>query len=103
MRKSEPSMPPKSKPSTVRVYLLQGQDDRLKRRALQELLDRLVDPAGRDFDLEHLDADSATAADVLSALGSLPLFSERRVVVLQNAGRLRQPRHRATQERLAAV
>ena len=96
-------MPAKSKPTQAPAYLLQGQDDRLKRRALEELLDRLVDPAGRDFDLEQLDADSASAEDILSALASLPLFSDRRVVLLRNAGRLRHPRHRATQERLAAV
>jgi DNA polymerase III subunit delta len=96
-------MPGTNQSSTPPVYLLQGQDDRLKRQALQALLDRLVDPAGRDFDLEHLDADSAGAEEVLAALGSLPLFSERRVVVLQNAGRLRHPRHRGTQERLTAV
>jgi DNA polymerase III subunit delta len=93
----------KLKTQNSKLYLLQGQDDRLKRRALQELLDRWMEPAGRDFDLEHLDADSAAAEDVLSALHSLPLFSDRRVVVLQNAGRLRHPRHRGTQERLAAA
>jgi DNA polymerase III delta subunit len=43
------------------VYLLQGQDDRRKREALRALLERLVDPAGRDFDLEQLDAEGATA------------------------------------------
>lgn len=89
--------------SAPRLYLLQGQDDRRKRQALEELLNRLVDPAGRDFDLELLDADTAAAEDVLNAVGALPLFSERRVVVLQNAGRLRHPRHRGDQERLAAV
>jgi DNA polymerase-3 subunit delta len=90
-------------PARPAIYLLQGQDDRRKRQALQELLDRLVDPAGRDFDLEWLDADGATGEDVLAALGSLPMFSERRVVVLQNAGRLRHPRHRGDGERLAAA
>jgi DNA polymerase III subunit delta len=85
------------------VYLLQGQDDRRKREALRALLERVVDPAGRDFDLEQLDAEGATADEILAALGSLPMFSDRRVVVLLNAGRLRHPRQRGTQERLAAV
>jgi len=62
-----------------------------------------VEPSARDFDLEELDSDSATAEDVLAALGSIPLFSERRVVLLMNAGRLRHPRGRGTQERLAAT
>jgi DNA polymerase-3 subunit delta len=101
-------MPPRSSAGTARatgagLYLLQGQDDRRKREALRELLDQLVDPSGRDFDLEHLDADTVTAEEVLAALGSLPMFAERRVVVLLNAGRLRYPRQRGTQERLAAV
>src|SRR3954454_19033778 len=96
-------MPIKTTSSPTSVYLLQGQDDRRKREALQTLLGRLVDPAARDFDLETLDAESATAEDVLSALSSIPLFSDRRVVVLQNAGRLRHPRQRGTQERLAAA
>jgi DNA polymerase-3 subunit delta len=95
-------MAAKKSPSP-RVYLLQGQDDRRKREALAALLDRLIDPGARDFDLEQLDADTAGAADVLAALHSLPLFGERRVVLLQNAGRLRHPRHRGDQERLAAA
>ena len=83
-------MPAKTTPAHPPAYLLQGQDDRLKRRALQELLDRLVDPDGRDFDLEHLDVDSAPAEAVLTALGSLPLFSN--MIIREYASSTNLPR-----------
>jgi DNA polymerase III subunit delta len=88
----------------VPVYLLHGPEDRRKRAALNALIERAVDPEGRDFDLEFFDADAltTTAEAVLTAAGAMPMFSERRLVVVTDAGRLRDRRHARDAERLAA-
>lgn len=86
------------------VYLLHGPEDRRKRAALAALIERAVDPDGRDFDLEFFDGDAltTTAEAVLAAAGAMPMFSERRLVVVTDAGRLRDRRHARDAERLAA-
>jgi DNA polymerase-3 subunit delta len=86
------------------VYLFHGPEDRRKRAALAQLIERAVDPEGRDFDLEYFDADATTttAEAVLAAACAMPMFSERRLVIVTDAGRLRDRRHARTAERLAA-
>jgi DNA polymerase-3 subunit delta len=86
------------------VYLFHGPEDRRKRAALNALIERAVDPEGRDFDLEFFDGDALTTTGeaVLAAVSAMPMFSERRLVVVTDAGRLRDRRHARDAERLAA-
>jgi DNA polymerase III subunit delta len=97
-------MPPRSSTKRPRVYLLWGQEELRKREALEALLDGLVAPEDRALDVEYLDATNAgvTGETILHAARDRAMFSEKRVVVLLNAGRLRGPRHQRTQEVLAA-
>jgi DNA polymerase-3 subunit delta len=87
------------------VYLFYGPEDRRKRAALAVLIERAVGPDGRDFDLEYFDADAAstTADAVIAAAAGLPLFSERRLVIVTDAGRLRDRRQARQAERLAGM
>jgi DNA polymerase-3 subunit delta len=87
------------------VYLFHGPEDRRKRAALAALIERAVDVDGRDFDIEYLDADAATttAEAVLAAVNGLPLFSEKRLVIVTDAGRLRDRRQARQAERLAGM
>lgn len=87
-----------------RVYLLWGQEELRKREALGSLIDELVPPEDRALDVEYLDATSPglSGETILHAARDRAMFSERRVVVVQNAGRLRGPRHQRTQEVLAS-
>jgi len=87
------------------VYLFCGPEDRRKRAALAALIERAVDPDGRDFDIEYFDADAAstTAEAVIAAVNGLPLFSERRLVIVTDAGRLRDRRQARQAERLAGM
>ncbi len=87
-----------------RVYLFWGQEEIRKREALDRLIEELVPAEDRDLDVEYLDAGSSglTGEAMLHAARDRAMFSERRVVVVWNAHRLRGPRHQRTQDTLAA-
>jgi DNA polymerase-3 subunit delta len=86
-----------------RAYLLWGPEEIRKREALKQLIEELVPPEDRDLDVQYLDAANSglTGDAILNAARDRAMFSERRVVVVLNAGRLRGPRHQRTQELLA--
>lgn len=97
-------MPPKSAAKSPRAYLLWGQEEIRKREALSALLDELVPVEDRELDVQYLDATNpgVTGESILHGVRDRAMFSERRVLVVLNAGRLRGPRHLRTQEVLAA-
>jgi len=78
---------PKSK-DAPRAYLIAGDDDFRKQRELDALLAELVAPDFADFDLEHLDGDTATADRVMAGLGIPPFSSPRRVVLVKYANKM---------------
>lgn len=86
-----------------RAYLLWGQEEIRKREALKQLIEELVPAEDRDLDVQYLDASNSglTGDAILNAARDRAMFSERRVVVVLNAGRIRGPRHQRTQELLA--
>jgi len=63
------------------VYLFHGEEF-LARKAAQEVVDALVDPAQRDLNLSI--SDGANAAEVARDLKTLPMFSGTKVVWLQD-------------------
>lgn len=71
-----------------KAYLLAGDDDLRKQRELDELLGHLVNPDMADFDLEHLEGDSATADRIMAGLGIPPFSSTRRVVLVKYANKM---------------
>lgn len=70
------------------VYLLKGAEPVRRTEARDALVDRLTDPAFRDFDLERIEARGATADQILAAAGGVPFGSTRRVAVIDDAQRL---------------
>jgi DNA polymerase-3 subunit delta len=89
----------------ARVYLFQGPEDRRKREALETLIQTAVPAEEREFALEYFDADSSgtTAESVLAAVAAPSFLASRRVVIVTDAGRLRDRRHHRDQERFAAA
>src|SRR6059036_2288851 len=74
---------PGGRAAPVPVYYLHGEEDVLKEEAVRALLERAVDPAARDFNV-----DTRAAADLdpeaLSVLvDTPPMLAERRAVVLR--------------------
>lgn len=65
------------------VYL-HGSEDPLKDEAIQELLDRVLDPGLRDFNLDIRSAASLDTGDVATLLTTLPMMADRRVVIIRD-------------------
>lgn len=70
------------------VYLLKGKEPVRRAEALTALIDRLTDPAFRDFDLERLDGRQATAETILSSAANVPFASARRLTIVDDAQRM---------------
>jgi DNA polymerase-3 subunit delta len=70
------------------VYLLRGKEPVLRAAALTALVNRLTDPAFRDFDLERIPARGATAEQILGAAAAVPFGSPRKVTIIEDAQRL---------------
>lgn len=76
--------------SFERVYHFVGDDDFLKEGTARELVEAVVDPATRDFNLVVLRGDEASAEAVDTALSTPPMFAERKMVVVRDAQALKK-------------
>jgi len=76
------------KTELAKVYLLKGDDDYRKARELKRLLDALVSNEFIDFDLEHLEGDSATSDRIMAGLSMPPFGSARRVVLVKYVNKM---------------
>jgi len=90
-----------------RVYLFVGGDDALKREAVGKLVAPLLDPSSADFDREvfeiGVDANGDQAQSILSAAAGAPMFSDRRVVVVNNVQRMSKEEQEVLAANLAKV
>jgi DNA polymerase III subunit delta len=78
------------------AYYLHGPEDVLKDEAVRMILDRALDPALRDFNLDQRYAGQLDPEAVLTLCNTLPMMAERRVVVLREVeGWKRKPKVRA--------
>ncbi len=78
------------------VYYLYGAEDILKDEAVRAILDRALDPALRDFNLDQRSAGQLDPEAVFSLCTTLPVMAERRAVVLREVeGWKRRPKTRA--------
>jgi len=68
-------------PAAVYLY---GTEEPLKDEALQELLDRALDPGLRDFNLDTRSAATLQPDDVATLLTTLPMMADRRVVIIRD-------------------
>lgn len=75
------------------AYYIHGEDEYQKEAAVRQIADAAIDPAGRLFNLETRRASELDAESLDVLLSTMPMFSERRIVVLQDPGALKkQPR-----------
>ena len=65
------------------VYYLYGSEDVLKDDAAHAILDRALDPAMRDFNLDHRYAGQVSPEEVNALCNTLPMMAPRRAVVLR--------------------
>ena len=72
------------------VYYLHGDDDFLKDQAVRDIVEKAVDPATRDFNLEIRRGAELDAETLGTLLGTPPMMAERRVVVVRDVTALKK-------------
>jgi DNA polymerase-3 subunit delta len=82
------------------AYLLFGDDDFRKGRAVHELIEAAIDPGTRDFNLEVRRGSDLDAESLGSMLNTPPLMAERRGVVIRDVGTLKKDARAALQRYL---
>ncbi len=73
-----------------RAYYFFGDDDYLKEQAARALIEAVVEPATRDFNLDVRNAADTDATMLGSLLGTPPMMAERRLVMLRDIGALKK-------------
>src|SRR2546427_10159079 len=72
------------------VYYLHGEEDMLKEEAIRALLDRVVEPAMRDFNVDVRAAGELDPAGLQALVNTRPRLAGRRGVVLRGVEQLRK-------------
>lgn len=68
------------------VYLLCGEESFLVEGTLKQMLEHLLTPETRDFNLSFLEGADVSAQEILSQVETYPVMSEWRVVVVRDSG-----------------
>jgi DNA polymerase-3 subunit delta len=66
------------------VYYLHGSEDLLKEEVARAVVDRALDPALRDFNLDQASATSLDPEAVYTLCNTPPMMADRRVVVIRD-------------------
>jgi|DewCreStandDraft_3_1066083.scaffolds.fasta_scaffold01724_3 DNA polymerase-3 subunit delta len=65
------------------VYLLMGEEDLLLEERLAQILDSLIPPQEREWNLDVLYADETPVQEIINRVDTLPFFGGRRVVLVK--------------------
>jgi DNA polymerase III subunit delta len=65
------------------VYYFHGSEDVLKDEAVRSIIERVLDPAMRDFNLDQGSAGQLDAEAIHALCNTVPMLADRRVVVLR--------------------
>ena len=84
-----------------RVYYLHGDDDYRKELIVRQDIERTVDAAMRDFNVEVRRGHELDAATLAGLLDALPMMAARRVVVVRDVDALKKPARAALDHYLA--
>jgi len=71
------------------VCFLYGEEQFLVERAVGMLLDRAIDPSLKDFNFNVFYGNESKGVDIIDAAQTLPMFSERRAVLVKRAEQLK--------------
>ena len=79
---------------TPQVYLFYGEESYLVQKMAANLVESLLDPSEREFNLTSLEADPSIG-ELLHLVESAPFFGERKVVLVRNSKLFQAPRRKA--------
>jgi len=85
-----------------RAYYFHGDDEFLKTDMIQQVVDAVVDPATRDFNLDVRRGNEVDAESLLSLLSTPPMMAERRLVVVKDVNALKKDARAALDRYLSA-
>lgn len=74
--------------SFLPVYFFYGEESFLVERAGRRVMEKAVDPAMKDFNLNVYYGADCKGTEILDTSQTLPMFAERRVVVVKQADKL---------------
>lgn len=77
-----------SKGEIAPLYFICGEEEFLADRAVTRLVERLVDPAFKDFNYTVFYGKECRAEQILDTAMTLPMFAERRVILVKRAEEL---------------
>ncbi len=67
------------------IYVIFGEEDYFREKAINLLIERFVDKNTKDFNFSILRGDDAKVEFLYNRLTSIPMMSEKRVVIIKNA------------------
>ncbi len=67
------------------VYFLYGEEPFLSERASRRIVERVVEPSMKDFNLSIYYGSDCKGTEILDTAQTLPMFAERRVVLVKRA------------------
>src|SRR5512136_1516812 len=70
------------------LYYFYGDEPYLIDRSIKRLLDRTVSPDSRDFNLNIYYGKECKGEEIAAAAQTLPMFADRRVVLVKRSGEL---------------
>lgn len=70
------------------LYYFHGDEPYLMERAVKRLMERVVSPDFRDFNLDVFYGSDCKGDEVATAAQTLPMFADRRMVLVKRAGEL---------------
>jgi DNA polymerase III subunit delta len=82
------------------AYYITGDDDYQKSDAVKQLIEAVLDPQSRDFNLDVRKASDLDEGTLGSLLSTPPMMAERRVIVVQEVGALRKDARKALDDYL---
>ena len=83
------------------AYYICGEDEFQKEDAMKRLIATALDPTVRDFNLDVLRAQDVDPRSFDGIVSSMPMMTERRVVVIRDASSLRKEARKAIERFLA--
>jgi len=83
------------------VYLLEGEEDYLKKEALKRLKKKIISPDYEDFNYERFSAESSSVSQIVESLSTLPLKGKWRMVVVEEVDKLSEKNQKIVAEYLA--
>lgn len=74
------------------IYLLTGEEPFFIQQILRGFREKVLEEASRDFNYDHFQGESLDPRQVLMTAKTFPLFSARRLVIIQNADLIKDER-----------